>query len=645
MSRELVKRKPTKYTAESSDEEEVEEPEVEEPEVEEELEPETKELINKYSFFNGMANDDVTNLYKDGSLTDDMMKINNVKTGGKILNSYMILEDLTEGTPENRKFAEDSISELGIKKFDEPLKKKWENIKQKVDFALIKFITYKTKCELEDMKLLKDRQSTIPTTLTRDQYEKIGEIIDLIPDNLEDLHKQVVSRLLLPTRKPFIEKVKLYNEKSRKFNEMVGSDYKSQSDKEIEEDEKKTLDKLIRRVGGDIQDCIRNYKEWNQRYDKMIKDVDIKTEEVTRGAEVKRTTRELVKEEAKEKAIELSKAEKAKLAREKAKMAKAVAKVPVGGAGEAIAPDIEVELAKPPVKVPISVEQAFVIEVNNMARRVREGDSTLDELTDILKKIASMDLNPTYEAQIEISKDNIKRKVEGFLRADCFSPEEIAGRCKSKTVQAGIKFEQFLLDKEVTEIHETGYSPIYDVSKMRSNDTNIKLSSQIVTVDGETYGLNRATIYDISSPGLEVELKYYDKAESLDDIYIPIDKFTSNRHFIPYFASHKGEFKLYNIWCKDTNEWVNADYYKSVLFTIGYKNGVCYYDLTDDMTKGNLRLQEVKERSVKKGLKLYRLFDDGISYPMRQYTFNKKSKLSVNIPSSSLNECYIKKKL
>jgi hypothetical protein len=385
------------------------------------------------------------------------------------------------------------------------------------------------------------------------------------------------------------------------------------------------------------------------------KEEERKADIMKKLAEARATKADKMREELlKDEPVPLTKSEKAKLAREKFKEKKALLKAPVelpGGGGEATAElaggagtaDIHIELAEEPVTVSVSVENQLAVDIATMAMRIRKNTASLDDLTSIISRVASIKLDAEIEERITDPLGHIKDKIVSLYKKDYLGIAEIISRTASSKIQKGFKFEDVVEGKEIDEIYYHGKSSIFQGGMLSKNSSNHNIGDKR-NVD-DTYFLKDATLYDLSNERTEIELKCY-TGTSMDDIWIPIDKFTANIHFTPYFSIVAGKFKLYNIWSDECGGWINSTNNRDVLFVIAYNDGTCYYNFTEDLTiqgsiKKGKKLIPVIDSS--KGIPLYRLLQSNIKYPTASKTLFGKNKMSVHIPHEKLNQCYIKK--
>jgi len=231
-----------------------------------------------------------------------------------------------------------------------------------------------------------------------------------------------------------------------------------------------------------------------------------------------------------------------------------------------------------------------------------------------------------------------------------YSPNEIHYKLKMQNTfkSDGHKFEDLIFRSAVYIKDEDNFKKISDYPLYYSND-NPLIRDKIFDNGIVKYSLGDATITDFSNVNDEIEVKYY-YGKNNQNIYLPIDKLTSNKHFDLIFCIKDGLVKLYNIYCKLARNdglyigYINKNFYKNLIFIVAMDSGTYFYDFTEDLLNNkNYTLTKTNAYPKIHDEDLYILDSRGIGYKQDIIILNDKIKPIVYIPIDKFKEVYILK--
>jgi hypothetical protein len=226
----------------------------------------------------------------------------------------------------------------------------------------------------------------------------------------------------------------------------------------------------------------------------------------------------------------------------------------------------------------------------------------------------------------------------------------------------GLKFEDFILKRNIFIDGFEYQKKLLSSKPFKRNSENHKISNYGIYNGWRSYSLADATITDFSNEYDEIELKYYygnngtrEKGVSIDNnnIFIPMDKLSCNRHFVFVFAIKNKNVMLYNIYCNalmDNGQpigYINPTFYKEIKFIIATNEGFLYYNYTDDLTENlkkdnpDLKLKPTNIYPTIWNEELFVVDNRSIGYPLDILALNGKIKPIVYIPSNKFKKCYI----
>ena len=405
--------------------------------------------------------------------------------------------------------------------------------------------------------------------------------------------------------------------------------------------------------------CVKIYHEESKKYtplptmgvskevQKVMKEISPATKAVEEkkkaAAEVKaqKVAEELLKQVAAEKPKALSQTEKKKAAR----LAKQ--KITIQPTIAPTEPEPEVKKAIVPAK------NKYLEDIESYTDNIKR-KSFIDIVrnkhifqTYMEENKIPPDLEEEYDKYTKIVVANYQIKYESLYYTDY----QIEDMTLNSGIQRGLAFEQIVFDHTVNCFVEGGIKPVFNPTGKMLTENNKKLKGITVNFRGETYDLGKSAITDISTELCEIEVKYYYtlSLKKDDDIFLPINKLTQNRHFQLYYILYNNEIWLYNIWCTYNNiGWINPKgKYKKHKFIIGHKNGFLVYDYTADLTKNAalpLHEREIVLNPITiDGIDLLFVGDRDLKYPMITEEINGQDIDCVVIPNYRYRQCYIKK--
>lgn len=257
------------------------------------------------------------------------------------------------------------------------------------------------------------------------------------------------------------------------------------------------------------------------------------------------------------------------------------------------------------------------------------------------------------------------------IKKEYYTAEEVYYELNDKIGMKsnGLKFEDFVIKHNIyinikQESDDTHLMKLLNNVPMKRNSDNPFITKYGVYNGLSVYSLADATITDFSTANDEIELKYYygnidtkEKGVSVsnENVFIPLDKLTCNRHFVLVFCIKNNKVMLYNIYCtvlKDNGEpigYINTNYFKEIKFIIAHNEGFLYYNYTDDLTNnfnklnGDLFLIKTDDYPKMWYDDLYIVDNRCIKYKQDTMIMNGKIKPIVYIPSDKFKECFIQK--
>ena len=330
-----------------------------------------------------------------------------------------------------------------------------------------------------------------------------------------------------------------------------------------------------------------------------------------------------------------------------------------GGAGSG---EVFVETVKEP-KAPKSECDILVDTIQEALTRFER--IKLPEFIGLKSYIARLwkSLTPSQKAILDKPNDRINNRIRGLMSDTCLNPSEVKkATSKQSGSSNGKKFERLIVKKDIVVLSTTGeVLSLYDKKGIRNYDTASNLQSN---AKNEDYLLADASLYDLCTDAFDIEIKYYVSTPkvygtaNINDVYIPLEKFYGNKHFVPYFRLIDGRVKLYNVWCEDTKAWINEKDDKEILFLIMTDKGLVVYNYTDVLTKSynsgtiennwrrepiNIKIDAMSKKDMSGGALLSVLNID-VMYDRTVIDFpNGGEKTCALIPEDELMYCYIKK--
>jgi hypothetical protein len=264
------------------------------------------------------------------------------------------------------------------------------------------------------------------------------------------------------------------------------------------------------------------------------------------------------------------------------------------------------------------------------------------QIDSIIEKILKNHPNITY---LEFQKDMKKYIDEPYKEVKKEKAKKAAAKREENTYiiavnkkskegvvdNRGVAFEHVMINDNQSELKELSESkedftlassnPIYYING--NIDTPIEIDFH-----GERTPLYDIALFDISNPKSIIDLKYYPNQEYSS---IQFTKLEGSYSFLPCYAFEDNRYVLYNIWCKDTNSWVEKENYKEVSILSKLKGGNYNWSITnflnsmvDTNGKTNCPMKQVKingkrtkygtpdvnEILKKKGIKTYKRPDN-----------------------------------
>lgn len=243
-----------------------------------------------------------------------------------------------------------------------------------------------------------------------------------------------------------------------------------------------------------------------------------------------------------------------------------------------------------------------------------------------------------------IDQDEIIEDINEYLK-----PDDIIKEIKKINTNEGYgkRFEKFIIKIQ----DRVKRNLTKDKSKLINNDTLKKYSKKKVYLyKGEDdkgkkifdeKPLSDFLVFDLSQDKNDIELKYYNtgtympnnKEIEKNGLILQQSKFI-NTNFEPlYTIDDKGKTKLYNIYSKKTNDYVNDTYNKDVYILYQTPSGNYSYHLNDDKDL-------IKVKHPKKGINGEELY---ILMPPNNYKSgidNHNSKI-IYIPYNKLKKVYL----
>jgi hypothetical protein len=133
----------------------------------------------------------------------------------------------------------------------------------------------------------------------------------------------------------------------------------------------------------------------------------------------------------------------------------------------------------------------------------------------------------------------------------------------------GTAFERVMINERQDELKEFSESK-EDFGLCADNPKFLNDNGDplLVKFQGRETPLSKLSLYDLSNPSSVKDCKYYPEQ---DYSSIQISKLEGSKSFIPCWKYNKKEDKytLYNIWCKDINDWLEPENNKEVsIFSI-----------------------------------------------------------------------------
>jgi hypothetical protein len=264
------------------------------------------------------------------------------------------------------------------------------------------------------------------------------------------------------------------------------------------------------------------------------------------------------------------------------------------------------------------------------------------KIDSIIEKIFKNHPNITY---LEFQKDMKKYIDEPYKEVKKEIAKKAAAKRQENTAisavnerskegdvdNKGIAFEHVMINDNQKELKELSESK-EDFTLASSNPiyyTNGNIDTPIkIDFHGERTPLYDIALFDISNPKSIIDLKYYPKQEYSS---IQRTKLEGSRSFKPCYAFKDNKYILYNVWCENTNSWVEKENYKEVSILSKLKGGNYNWSITnflnsmvDTNGKTNCPMKQVKingkrtkygtpdvnEILKKKGIKTYKRPDN-----------------------------------
>ena len=240
--------------------------------------------------------------------------------------------------------------------------------------------------------------------------------------------------------------------------------------------------------------------------------------------------------------------------------------------------------------------------------------STLDpvKMDSIVEKIFK---NNPYITLSEFQKDMNKYTDEPYKEVKKEKAKKVAAkREENKDKSAvnkmskegavdnkGIAFEHVMINDNQQELKELSESK--EDFKLASSNPIYYINGNIddpikINFHGERTPLHEVSLFDISNPKSIIDLKYYPNQEYSS---IQCSKLYGSPSFTPCYAFINNKYVLYNIWCENTNSWVEKENYKEVSILSKLKGGNYNWSITnflnsivDTNGKTNCPMKQVK---------------------------------------------------
>jgi len=173
-----------------------------------------------------------------------------------------------------------------------------------------------------------------------------------------------------------------------------------------------------------------------------------------------------------------------------------------------------------------------------------------------------------------------QKKQEKFETSEInYDINQVRKLAKDKTLYPtkGHAFEHVMITEHQDELYEISESKEDFIPASKNSVFKNSDGASILCYNGIDT-LESKALFDASNPKVVTDFKWYPKS---DDSFIQFSKFKGSPSFQPCYEIKNDKLVLYNIWCKDTNSWVEPENYKDVTIFSRLKSGKFNWSITN----------------------------------------------------------------